>query len=81
MHEICGSFISSATVKQMAEEVINLMMLANKLKDAVSSVIQAQELDDTQQLILVRQHLQDQGLLLSDPHNSFHLQDRSISSK
>ena len=81
VHEICGSFISSATVKQMAEEVINLMMLANKLKDAVSSVIQAQELDDTQQLILVRQHLQDQGLLLSDPHNSFHLQDRSISSK
>lgn len=79
VHEMCGSYFSNASVKQLAEEVTNLMVLANKLKEALSNVIHAQEIDDTQQLIQVRQQLQDQGLLLSESHKSFHLFEKSLS--
>ena len=70
VNEMCGSYYSNSNVKQAGEEVINLMILANKLKEALTQVVKAQELDDTQQLIQVRQQLQDQGLLLSQPHLS-----------
>lgn len=79
IHEICGSYFSSPGVKQAAEEVINLMILANRLKESLSMVIKAQESDDTQQVILVRQQLQDQGLLLSQIHSSMNLIEKSSS--
>jgi hypothetical protein len=71
--EICGSYFSDPSVKNLAEEVIGLMQLANKLKDALASVMKAQEEENDQKVLNVRQQLQDEGLLLSDLQISYHL--------
>lgn len=79
IYEQYGSHFSNEIIKQAGEEVINLMIFANKLKEALAQVLEAQELDDTEKLIQVRQQLQDQGLLLSQLNSSFQIIDKSIS--
>lgn len=73
--ELCGSYFANPSVKLLAEEVVGLMVLANRLKDALASVMKAQEEEDDQQVIVVRQQLQDQGLLLSNLQISYRIED------
>ena len=69
--EICGNYYGNFEVRENADEVAGLMVLANKLKDALARVVKAQEIEDEQQIRVVRQQLQDQGLLLSRGHGSY----------